>query len=111
MGEDLFFAINEKFDESAAFSMSRDFDSSRDIQNLVALSNSSRVTFYTIDAAGLRVGGSSSVEQEYSGVSAFVDSQHVHTSEPGVSVNTGYPLQHCSSPLLSMTASSPPVRT
>jgi len=83
-GDDLFYAINEKFQNSSAFSLARDFDSSRDIQSLVALSNSSRVTFYTIDAGGLRVGGSSSVEQANAGVSAFVDSQYIQNLQASI---------------------------
>ncbi len=56
-GEDLYYALNRKFGDSTPLTEMRQFDASRRFQELTAHANSSGVTFYTIDAAGLRAGG------------------------------------------------------
>ncbi len=77
-GEDLFHALHYKFQESSALSRMRDFDLSRDFQRLTDAANTNGVTFYTIDAAGLRVATSATAERDrYSstpGMDTMVDS-------------------------------------
>lgn len=59
--QDLFLAINEQFRESSAILESRTFDMSRKFMEVANLANASGVTFYMIDAGGLRAfGGSAS---------------------------------------------------
>jgi len=53
-GEDVFYALDQQFRESTVLMDIHNFDASRDFQQLTSVANSNRVTFYTIDAAGLR---------------------------------------------------------
>ena len=79
--EDLFQALNEKFKESSVLLESREFDCSRRFQELSAQANANRVTFYTIDAGGLRTYSSSSAERQTAGtpgMSSFIDSQNIY---------------------------------
>jgi len=79
--EDLFQALNEKFRESSVLLESREFDASRRIQELAAQANANRVTFYTIDAGGLRTYSSASAERQTAGtpgMSTFIDSQNIY---------------------------------
>lgn len=78
--EDVFQALNEKFRESSVLLESREFDASRRIQELAASANANRVTFYTIDAGGLRTYSSASAERQTAGtpgMSSFIDSQNI----------------------------------
>lgn len=77
VGEDIFYAIHEKFPTAGALTESRDFDLSSRFRELVATANANRVTFYTIDAAGLRAPSSVSAENQNPGGSAFVDNVYV----------------------------------
>ncbi len=54
-GEDLFHALQHKFQDTSVLSRMRDFDLSRKFTRLTDAANTNEVTFYTIDAAGLRV--------------------------------------------------------
>ncbi len=57
-GEDLFYAVQEKFKTTGGgLTQIYDFDASRKFQALAAAANANRVSFYTIDAGGLRVYG------------------------------------------------------
>jgi len=79
-GEDLFHALQRKFDSTASLSTAQDFNAHKMIGRLGAKANTNRVTFYTIDAAGLRVAGGSSVEvatAEEAGLAQFVDSVYI----------------------------------
>jgi VWFA-related protein len=80
-GEDLFYMVNERFkNESSVLSMAREFDASRRFQGLTARANSNRVTFYTLDAAGLRAPQTSSVESDIVGtvgVQTFTESVYI----------------------------------
>ncbi len=76
-GEDVFHALDDRFRSSSADNFLMDglrFDLSRDFQELTARANTHRVTFYTLDAAGLRtysymdasnssIGGGSRIDQ------------------------------------------------
>jgi len=78
--EDLFQALNEKFRESSFLLEAREYDASRRFQELAAQANANRVTFYTIDAGGLRTLSSASAERQTAGtpgMSAFIDSQNI----------------------------------
>ncbi len=76
-GEDLYWAMTRKFDDMSLLSMAREFDSARRFQELAALANGERVTFYTIDATGLQMYASGQAENPGSsvdGLDSFVDS-------------------------------------
>jgi hypothetical protein len=74
-GEDVFNALREKHvDSTNVLLEARNWDLSRRFQELVASANSNRISFYTIDAGGLRISTSVSAEQMRPGASAFVDS-------------------------------------
>lgn len=80
VGEDLFHALQRRFDATSALSTAHDFNANRLFGRLAAKANTNRVTFYTIDAAGLRVPGGSSVEvatAEEAGLAQFVDSIYI----------------------------------
>ncbi len=80
-GEDLFYALTYRFQTQSQLTELREFDASRRFEELASQANSNRVTFYTIDAAGLRAPTSSSVEYnastEQAGMSGFVDSVNI----------------------------------
>ncbi len=76
-GEDLYWAMTRKFDDMSLVSGAREFDSARRFQELAALANGERVTFYTIDATGLQNYASGQAENPGSsvdGLDSFVDS-------------------------------------
>ncbi len=61
-------------------STAQEFNANRLFERLAAKANANRVTFYTIDAAGLRVPGGSSVElatADEAGLATFVDSVYI----------------------------------
>ena len=76
-GEDVFHAVEGKFGGGAstgAMTEAFRFDTSRRFRELTASANANRVTFYTIDAAGLRVASSISAENRGgSGQGVFID--------------------------------------
>ena len=71
-GEDLYYILQEKFREQVSLLETQEFDQSRRFQELAAEANANRVTFYTIDAAGLRASSSADVQSNSPGV-AFID--------------------------------------
>jgi len=68
--EDLYQAIAEKFDDPSAITESTFWDQSRRFGELTARANANRVTFYTIEAAGLR--SSSSGMADTSSARSFI---------------------------------------
>lgn len=54
-GQDLYQAIQQKFADQSALAEAFTRDMSREYMQLIAHANSNRVSFYTIDAGGLRV--------------------------------------------------------
>jgi len=80
-GEDLFYALSYRFQTQTELTQLREFDASRRFEELAARANSNRITFYTIDAGGLRAPTSSSVEYnaatDQAGMSGFVDSVNI----------------------------------
>lgn len=76
-GEDLYHALSQKFHDTTGMTRMRDFDAHRDFQSLTQLANTNRVSFYAIDAAGLRVSSTTSADTTgltTPGMSSFVDS-------------------------------------
>ncbi|HSG40209.1 MAG TPA: VWA domain-containing protein, partial [Thermoanaerobaculia bacterium] len=62
-GQDVFYAVQNKYGEqSTSVTKTLQFDVSRRLSELAAQANANRTTFYTIDAAGLRVYESTSAE-------------------------------------------------
>ena len=78
-GEDLFSAVMQKFVNSGAVNRMHDFNAVRQFSQLASLASSSRVSFYTIDAAGLRTEGLASADSrgfETPGLMTLLDSTH-----------------------------------
>jgi hypothetical protein len=73
--------ISERFkNDASVLTMIREFDASRRFQGLTARANSNRVTFYTLDAAGLRAPQTSSVESDVigtAGVQIFTETVYI----------------------------------
>lgn len=79
--EDLFQALQHRFHDSSAISQMHDFNAARKFKQIAADANSNRVSFYTIDAAGLRVQSSASAEVASAsimpGLDSLMDSVHI----------------------------------
>ncbi|MEO8505146.1 MAG: VWA domain-containing protein [Acidobacteriota bacterium] len=71
-GEDIYYVLQEKFREQVSLLETQEWDASRKFQELAADANANRVTFYTIDAAGLRSASSTDVQSQTPGT-AFID--------------------------------------
>jgi VWFA-related protein len=65
--EDLFHALQHKFQDASVLSRMRDYDLSRKFTRLTDAANTNETTFYTIDAAGLRIGFSTTAESSRHG--------------------------------------------
>jgi VWFA-related protein len=61
-GEDVFYAVDQGFQQTGAMTRLFTYDSSRRLEELAAHANGNRVSFYTIDAAGLRVSSSADAQ-------------------------------------------------
>ncbi len=80
-GEDLYHALSQKFQDSSVLTRARDTNSGRRFRELAAQASTSRVTFYAIDAAGLRVATTASAQYSSpnprgAGITTLVDSIH-----------------------------------
>ncbi|MEO1085104.1 MAG: VWA domain-containing protein, partial [Acidobacteriota bacterium] len=75
-GEDVFYALNDKFQDSTALMDSQRYDLSRRFQSLIAQANTNRVTFYTVDAAGLRSYSFMDASNSTAGGGAQIDQVH-----------------------------------
>jgi VWFA-related protein len=79
-GQDVFYAVQGKYGEqTTSLTQTLEFDISRRLEELTAQANANRVTFYTIDAEGLRSYDSNSAANQgpgapAPGVSQLVDS-------------------------------------
>ena len=70
-GQDVFYAVQNKYsDQSTSLTQTLEFDVSRRLTELTAQANANRITFYTIDAAGLRVYESTTAENQGPGPTA-----------------------------------------
>lgn len=78
-GEDLFYLVDQKFPNNGAITQVFTYDTSRRFEELAALANANRVSFYTIDAAGLRVNSSADVQNSEAspGTATFIDSMAI----------------------------------
>jgi VWFA-related protein len=74
-GEDVFYAVQNKYNEQSSGSLTEtmQFDASRRFTELAAQANANRVTYYTIDAAGLRTYESTSAENQTAGQGVYID--------------------------------------
>lgn len=68
-GEDLFHAVQMKFSDHTSLTDAFEFDASRRFRELTATANANRVTFYTIDAGGLRTLGLGDASRQTTGTS------------------------------------------
>jgi VWFA-related protein len=78
-GQDVFYAVQNKYSEqTTSLTQTLEFDVSRRLTELTAQANANRITFYTIDAAGLRIYDSNTAENQGSakspGFTQLVDS-------------------------------------
>lgn len=77
-GQDIWYAVQGKYGEkSSGLTEQFQFDASRRFEELTAQANANRITFYTIDAAGLRTFSSISAETQTAGQpgqGVFIDS-------------------------------------
>lgn len=70
-GQDVFYAVQNKYGEqSTSMVTTLEYDTSRRFDELAAQANANRITFYTIDAAGLRSYDSVSAENQGPGPTA-----------------------------------------
>ncbi len=68
-GQDLFYAVQSKYGEqSTSMTTTLEYDTSKRFNELTAQANANRITFYTIDAAGLRGYESNTAENQGPGV-------------------------------------------
>jgi VWFA-related protein len=75
-GQDIWYALANKYpDQSGSLNQAIEFDASRRFDELASSANSNRVTFYTIDAGGLRTYSSTTAENHGTGPgqSVYVD--------------------------------------
>jgi VWFA-related protein len=73
-GEDVFSALQDKFkDASSVLLEAHEFDLSRRFQELVASANANRISFYSLDAGGLRMSSASSAEERNPSTTAYTD--------------------------------------
>jgi VWFA-related protein len=75
-GQDMFYAVHQKFPDSSSLTETFQFDASRRFNELTNQANANRVTFYAVDAGGLRTYSSFSAESEGSSLNqgGFLDS-------------------------------------
>lgn len=80
-GEDIFYAVEQAYQSTGAMTRMYGFDSSRRFEELAAHANANRVSFYTIDAGGLRVYSSADAQTfqvDRAGGAAHIDSIRTH---------------------------------
>jgi hypothetical protein len=73
-GEDIFYRLQEKFPTQTSMLDAMSYDNSRSFQEVAAAANANRVTFYTLEATGLRVATSVSAQNRTANSSGMVDS-------------------------------------
>jgi VWFA-related protein len=70
-GQDVFYAVQSKYGEqSTSMTSTLEYNVARRLDELTSQANANRITFYTIDAAGLRSYDSNSAENQGPGASA-----------------------------------------
>ena len=76
---DLFYAVQQRSDDISILGETSAFDASRRFQELAAVANANRVTFYAIDASGLRTYGADAIQRRGAGwqtIGPELDSMH-----------------------------------
>jgi VWFA-related protein len=81
-GQDIFYAVQNKYGEqSSSMTSTLEFNVGRRLDELTSQANANRITFYTIDAAGLRSYDSNSAENQAAasapGLSQLIDSVRI----------------------------------
>ena len=83
--EDMFYMVQQMYHYTPVMTEMLDFDSSRVVRTLANKANSNGITFYAIDAAGLRTLSSASVEtrgdEDTPGLSSFVDTIYIQNRQ------------------------------
>ncbi len=74
--EDLWHLLDQKFTEQHMLMESFRYDLTREYQKLTRVANSNRVSFYTIDAEGLRTFSYMDAQNQVAGGDAFIDQTH-----------------------------------
>jgi VWFA-related protein len=83
-GYDVFYAIQEKFKNQGASSSLTEmmqYDGSRRFGELASQANANRITFYTIDAGGLRVYASTTAENATAGQGVYIDELNIQNMQ------------------------------
>ncbi len=75
-GEDLYHALDQKFPQNGLILESFRYDLTRDFQRLTTKANSNRVSFYALDAEGLRTYQYYDARNATAGGGTFVDQTH-----------------------------------
>lgn len=75
-GEDIYYALNDKFKESSTLTEIFRYDLSRRFDGLISQANANRVTFYTVDASGLRTYSYMDASNHTAGGGAQIDQTH-----------------------------------
>ena len=75
-GEDIFYALNDKFKDSSTLTEIFRYDLSRRFDGLISQANANRVTFYTVDASGLRTYSYMDASNHTAGGGAQIDQTH-----------------------------------
>jgi len=78
--DDMYHALHRQFQDTTVLSTSQEFNANRLYKRLTSKANENRVTFYTLDAAGLRMPGGSDVSYataDEAGIASFVDSIYI----------------------------------
>ncbi|MEP7009300.1 MAG: VWA domain-containing protein [Acidobacteriota bacterium] len=84
VGQDVYYAVQEKFKDTTGITESFDYDTSRRFRELTSTANANRVTFYTIDAAGLRGYSSISAENQTPGQGVFIDQIQIQNVQSSI---------------------------
>jgi hypothetical protein len=78
VAQDLYQAVQEKFSGASGMALEAlRYDASRKFQELTSQANANRISFYTIDAAGLRTSSAISAENRTANSSGLVESLYV----------------------------------
>ncbi|HEV7672244.1 MAG TPA: VWA domain-containing protein [Thermoanaerobaculia bacterium] len=84
VGQDVYYAVQEKFKDTTGITQSFDYDASRRFRELTSTANANRVTFYTLDAAGLRSYSSISAENQTAGQGVFIDQIQIQNVQSSI---------------------------
>ncbi len=78
VAQDLYQAVQDKYSDSSGLALEAlRYDASRKFQELASQANANRISFYTIDAGGLRVSSAVSAENRTASSSGLVESIYV----------------------------------